>query len=59
MFNKMIKVLKEKLDNGNDGYEWNCDAEDFYDAMYEMALAGILTDEQWNIVNSFIEVNVK
>ena len=29
MFNKMVKVFKEKLDNGNGGYEWNCDAEVF------------------------------
>lgn len=59
MFNKMIKVLKVKLDNGNGGYEWNTDAELFYDAMREMALAGILTEEQWHCVNAFIGMNVK
>ena len=59
MFNKMVKVFKEKLDNGNGGYEWNCDAEDFYNAMYEMALAGIITDAQWKLVTDFIEANVK
>lgn len=59
MFNKMIKVFKEKLDNGNGGYEWNCDAEVFYNAMYEMAVAGIITAEQWYAVNNFIEKIVK
>ena len=54
MFNKMIKVFKEKLDNGNGGYEWNCDAIDFYNAMYELAAAGVITSEQWNVVNKIV-----
>lgn len=59
MLYKMIKVLKAKLDDGNGGYEWNCDAEDFYNAMREMALAEIITAEQWHYINSFNEMNVK
>lgn len=54
MFSKMIKVFKAKLDDGNGGYEWNCDAIDFYNAMYEMAEAGVITNEQWNVVNKLI-----
>lgn len=54
MFNKMIKVFKEKLDNGSGGYEWNCDAIDFYNAMYELAVAGVITSEQWNVVNKIV-----
>ena len=59
MFNQMMQALKAKLDDGNGGYEWNCDAVAFYDAMREMALAGIVKPAQWHCVNSFIEVNVK
>lgn len=59
MFNQMMQVLKAKLDNGNGGYEWNTDAELFYDAMREMALADIIKPSQWHCVNSFIEMNVK
>lgn len=50
----MIRVFKEKLDNGNGGYEWNCDAIDFYNAMYELAVAGVITNEQWNVVNKIV-----
>lgn len=57
MFNKMMNVLKVKMDNGNGGYAWNCDAEDFYNAMYEMAIAKIITSEQWSKVNEFIDNN--
>lgn len=51
MFGKMIKVFKEKLDNGNGGYEWNCDAVVFYNAMYELAVAGVITPGQWEVIN--------
>lgn len=54
MFSKMLNTLKVKMDNGNGGYEWNCDAEDFYNAMREMALADIITRKQWDTVNDFV-----
>lgn len=54
MFNKMMQVLKAKMDNGNGGYEWNCDADDFYSAMHEMACAEVISREQWEIVNKFV-----
>lgn len=59
MFNKMIKVFKEKLDNGNGGYEWNCDAFHFYNAMYEFAAAGVITKQQWESIIAFIDEMVK
>lgn len=58
MFNKMFSVLLQKLYDGNEGYRWNSDAENFYSTMYEMALAGIITDEQMAIVDEFVRTEV-
>ena len=55
MFNKMFKVFKEKLNNGCGGFEWNCDAINFYNAMYEMAVAGVITNQQWESITAFID----
>lgn len=50
----MMETMKAKLDNGNGGYEWNCDAEDFYDALYQMALAGVISQKQWKKITDFV-----
>lgn len=57
MFDKMTETMKAKLDNGNGGYEWNCDAEDFYDALYalyQMALAGVISQKQWKKITDLV-----
>ena len=60
MFTKMMATLKAKLDNGNGGYAWNSDSETFYNAMYEMAVEGIITENQWKKVCTLVEsVDVK
>lgn len=59
MFDKMLNVLKLKMDNGMGGYEWNSDAESFYDAIWEMAFAGVISAEQWKKVYEFVRDYVK
>lgn len=54
MFKKMMEALKAKLDDGQGGYAWNSDAEEFYDALHKMACAEVITREQWDDVNKLI-----
>lgn len=59
MFNKMMDALKSMMDNGMGGYEWNSDAESFYDAIWKMACAGVISGEKWNKVNEFVQDYIK
>ena len=46
MFAVMLRVLKLKMDDGNGAFEWNSEAESFYEAIREMALGGVISEAQ-------------
>lgn len=55
MFAAMLRVLKVKMDGGNGVFEWNSEAESFYEAIREMALGGVISEAQWDTVVRFVE----
>ena len=59
MFSIMMDVLKSTMDDGNGGYVWNSNAESVYSDLWDMACAGDISWQQWNMVNEFVRAERK